>query len=127
MTGTKIGNTTLGSLLFDKTTDDDNYAKEYWLASPGILKRYHDVDFGPGCVDESANKGGYLFHSDGEWYAYGKGVRPVVSLKCDVTKAQVKKLANQSITEDDWDDYSAMPFAFGYGDTGEAGNPGIWS
>lgn len=32
----KIGSTTLGSLLFDKTGGDDNYRKGYWLASPGI-------------------------------------------------------------------------------------------
>ena len=50
MTGTKIGNTTLGSLLFDKTTSDGNYAKAYWLASPGVLVGSSDAAFGPGSV-----------------------------------------------------------------------------
>ena len=119
MTGTKIGNTTLGSLLFDKTTDDGNYAKAYWLASPGVGVDSSFAIFGPGGVDDSAGTGGYIFRSDGNWDASGLAVRPVVSLKSDVTTAQVKKLANQ--TEDDWSDYTAQWGTSGNANTGEAG------
>ena len=34
---TTIGNTTIGSLLFEGTQEADNYAKSYWLASPGAF------------------------------------------------------------------------------------------
>ena len=124
MAGTAIGNTTLGSLLFDKTTSDGNYAKAYWMASPGV-----DVDssyafFGPGYVGENAGTGYYYFDSDGDWYAGRFAVRPVVSLKFDVTTAQVKKSANQGITEDAWSGYSAQWSANGSASNGEAGNHG---
>ena len=119
MTGTKIGNTTLGSLLFDKTTDDGNYAKAYWLASPGVGVDSPYARFGPGCVAGIVGTGGYIFNADGFWNAGRRAVRPVVSLKSDVTTAQVKKLANQ--TEDDWSDYTAQWNANGSASTGEAG------
>ena len=124
MTGTKIGNTTLGSLLFDKTTDDGNYAKAYWLASPGVLVNSSLAYFGPGFVVDVAGTGYGHFNSDGGWYAGRYAVRPVVSLKSDVTTAQVKKLANQSITEDAWSGYSAQWSANGSASNGEAGNHG---
>ena len=124
MTGTKIGNTTLGSLLFDKTTDDDNYAKAYWLASPGVVVASSVVGFGPGFVGGNAGTGFNFFISDGSWLASGIAVRPVVSLKSDVTTAQVKKSANQGITEDAWSGYSAQWSANGSASNGEAGNHG---
>ena len=124
MTGTKIGNTTLGSLLFDKTTDDGNYAKAYWLASPGVNVVSSVAFFGPGFVDDDAGAGGFDFDSYGGWGALRYAVRPVVSLKSDVTTAQVKKLANQSITEDAWSGYSAQWSANGSASNGEAGNHG---
>ena len=124
MTGTKIGNTTLGSLLFDKTTDDGNYAKAYWLASPGVLVNSSCALFGPGCVEAIVGPGGDFFYSDGNWFANWYAVRPVVSLKSDVTTAQVKKLANQSITEDAWSGYSVQWSASGDASNGEAGNHG---
>ena len=122
MTGTKIGNTTLGSLLFDKTTDDDNYAKAYWLASPGVGVDSSFADFGPGVVVDGAGPGRYDFNSGGDWGAVRNAVRPVVSLKSDVTTAQVKKLANQ--TENAWSDYTAQWSANGSASNGEAGNHG---
>ena len=126
MTGTKIGNTTLGSLLFDKTTGDGNYAKAYWLASPGVVVTsscgYFGPAFGPGGVDDYAVTCGNNFDSIGYWDANSNAVRPVVSLKSDVTTAQVKKLANQ--TEDDWSDYTAQWSTSGTANTGEAGNHG---
>ena len=122
MTGTKIGNTTLGSLLFDKTTSDGNYAKAYWLASPGVCVYSSFAFFGPGGVGVSAGPGGGNFNSNGGWDAIRYAVRPVVSLKSDVTTAQVKKLANQ--TEDDWSGYTATWNANGSASNGEAGNHG---
>ena len=124
MTGTKIGNTTLGSLLFDKTTSDGNYAKAYWLASPGVSVGSSRAHFGPGGVVGNAGAGIGNFYSDGHWFAYGYAVRPVVSLKSDVTTAQVKKSANQSITEDTWSGYSAQWSTNGSASNGEAGNHG---
>ena len=124
MTGTKIGNTTLGSLLFDKTTSDGNYAKAYWLASPGVIAYSSLAGFGPGYVDAYASTGDGYFYSYGVWRACRFAVRPVVSLKYDVTTAQVKKLANQSITEDAWSGYSAHWSANGSASNGEAGNHG---
>lgn len=91
MAGTAIGNTTLGSLLFDKTTSDGNYAKAYWLASPGVLAYSSIAGFGPGGVDDYAGTGDGDFFSYGSWRADRYAVRPVVSLKSDVTTAQVKK------------------------------------
>ncbi len=80
--------------------------------------------FGPGLVVDGAGTGCNFFDSNGYWNAYGNAVRPVVSLKSDVTTAQVKKLANQSITEDAWSGYSAQWSANGSASNGEAGNHG---
>ena len=124
MTGTKIGNTTLGSLLFDKTTDDGNYAKSYWLASPGVGVDSSGACFGPGRVEAIVGPGDDFFYSDGNWFANWYAVRPVVSLKSDVTTAQVKKSANQGITEDAWSGYSPQWSANGSESNGEAGNHG---
>lgn len=124
MAGTAIGNTTLGSLLFDKTTSDGNYAKAYWLASPGVLAYSSIAGFGPGGVDDYAGTGDGDFFSYGSWRADRYAVRPVVSLKSDVMTAQVKKSANQGITEDAWSGYSAHWSANGSASNGEAGNHG---
>ena len=115
------GNVTLGSLLFDKTGGGD-YAKAYWLASPGVHADSSYACFGPGYVGEDAGTGYIYFISDGRWRAYRYAVRPVVSLKSDVTTAQVKKLANQ--TEDDWSGYTAQWNTSGEASNGEAGNHG---
>ncbi len=118
------GDVTLGSLLFDKITDDDNYAKAYWLASPGVDVDSSDAYFGPGLVGGGAGPGGDDFSSYGGWRAFRFAVRPVVSLKSDVTTAQVKKSANQGITEDAWSGYTATWNANGSASNGEAGNHG---
>ena len=122
MAGTAIGNTTLGSLLFDKTTSDGNYAKAYWLASPGVDVYSSYAYFGPGFVDGNAGPGYVDFNSNGDWYANRGAVRPVVSLKSDVTTAEVKKLDNQNVTEDTWIGYSTSWSANGSESNGEAGN-----
>ena len=80
--------------------------------------------FGPGFVDGNAGTGLFNFYSNGDWNANRDAVRPVVSLKSDVTTAQVKKSANQSITEDAWSGYSAQWSANGSASNGEAGNHG---
>ena len=122
MTGTKIGNTTLGSLLFDKTTDDGNYAKAYWLASPGVVANSGIAFFGPGLVDVYAATGYDCFDSSGRWRAHRCGVRPIITLKSNITTAEVKKLDNQNVTEDTWIGYSASWSANGSESNGEAGN-----
>lgn len=122
MAGTAIGNTTLGSLLFDKTTSDGNYAKAYWLASPGVNVVSSCASFGPGVVDDGAGAGYGNFLSCGGWFADRGAVRPVVSLKSDVTTAEVKKLDNQNVTEDTWIGYSTSWSANGSESNGEAGN-----
>ena len=85
---------------------------------------YSTARFGPGGVVVGAGTGGDFFYSDGNWFANWYAVRPVVSLKSDVTTAQVKKLANQSITEDAWSGYSVQWSASGDASNGEAGNHG---
>lgn len=122
MTGTKIGNTTLGSLLFNKTTDDGNYAKAYWLASPGVVANSGIAFFGPGLVDVYAATGYDCFDSSGRWRAHRCGVRPIITLKSNITTAEVKKLDNQNVTEDTWIGYSASWSANGSESNGEAGN-----
>lgn len=119
MTGTKIGNTTLGSLLFDKTTDDGNYAKAYWLASPGVVANSGIAFFGPGLVDVYAATGYDCFDSSGRWRAHRCGVRPIITLKSNITTAEVKKLDNQNVTEDTWIGYSASWSANGSESNGE--------
>ena len=118
------GDVTLGSLLFDKITDDDNYAKAYWLASPGVFVDSSRAGFGPGRVGGIAGAGNVNFDSGGYWFANRCAVRPVVSLKSDVTTAQVKKSANQGITEGAWSGYTAQWSTSGDASNGEAGNHG---
>ena len=85
---------------------------------------YSTARFGPGGVVVGAGTGGDYFHTYGEWIANRCAVRPVVSLKSDVTTAQVKKSANQGITEDAWSGYSVQWKANGSASNGEAGNHG---
>ena len=124
MTGTKIGNTTLGSLLFDKTTDDANYAKAYWLASPGVGADSDVAGFGPGVVLDFAGTDRACFTSYGNWYADRYGVRPIITLKSNITTAEVKKLDNQNVIEDTWSGNSTSWNANGRASNGEAGNHG---
>ena len=122
MAGTVIGNTTLGNLLFDKTTSSDNNAKAYWLASPGVCAHSGYAYFGPGCVHDGAEHGRGCFYSFGRWYADRYGVRPIITLKSNITTAEVKKLDNQNVTEDTWIGYRASWGANGSESNGEAGN-----
>lgn len=89
-------------MLFAGTTSDDNYAKSYWLASPGVYAYSGYANFGPGAVyDGLASSGGYgLFYSYGRWSAVGSAVRPVVVLKSSVTVDQLQVIADK--TEATW-------------------------
>ena len=118
---TTIGNTTIGSLLFEGTQSGDNYAKSYWLASPGACVGF--TCFGPGCVFRGlVGSGADLFYSDGGWDAYRFAVRPVVYLNSDVTVEQIQETKGSTTH---WSYDNSSPAA-GSGDAsnGEAGNHG---
>ena len=101
--GTSTSNPTLYELLFDGTTSEDNYAKSYWLASPGVCADSSLAGFGPGIVvDGYVGSDSYLFNSDGGWVAGRMAVRPVVSLKSSVTLAEIGGKGSASTT-DIWD------------------------
>ena len=95
-------------MLFAGTTEGDNYAKSYWLASPGVYAYSDRAFFGPGAVDGgvAASGIGSLFVSYGFWYAYGFAVRPVVVLKSSVTVDQLEVVADK--TEATWDTESGQ-------------------
>lgn len=101
-------NTRVYNMLFDETTSSDNYAKSYWLASPGALVVSSDAIFGPGAVGGGNVGSGYIgcFYSDGRWAASRLAVRPVVSLKSEVTNKEVSKSADQSEKDLDWTKYN---------------------
>ena len=91
---------TIYNLLFKGATSSENYAKSYWLASPGAGAYDSYACFGPGIVSDGYAASGYpLFHSNGFWRAYEFGVRPVVSLKSNITENEVKVIAGE---EHDW-------------------------
>ena len=79
-------------VIFSGTTDADNYAKSYWLASPGVYVDYIYAGFGPGVVYDGYAAAGDsgLFYSYGGFYQLAFGVRPVVSLKSNITVDDVK-------------------------------------
>ena len=89
-------------MLFAGTTDEDNNAKSYWLASPGVYALSGYACFGPGVVfDGDAYSGGNnLFGSDGGWYAGGCAVRPVVVLKSNIKVDQIHKIEDP--VEEQW-------------------------
>ena len=120
---------TLKNMLFAETTSDENYAKAYWLASPGSCTDGSVADFGPGAVADGFADCGYdfLFSSGGRWFCRGLAVRPVVTLKSNISQGDVAKLKqeNQSIEEASWKEagYTRQNITAGSGDktTGKAG------
>ena len=96
------------NMLFAGTNSSSNYAKSYWLASPGSFNGGSGAGFGPGVVDGGGVVCGSngLFVSNGRWYAGRVAVRPVVVLKSDVTIDDVPKSANQTEKEDNWSQYN---------------------
>ena len=80
----------LWEILFDGTTYEKRYAKSYWLASPGVYAYEDDAGFGPGGVYGGlAGAGGLMFYSYGGRREGNFAVRPVVSLKSNITEAEV--------------------------------------
>ena len=114
---------TLKNMLFSGTTSDANYAKSYWLASSGVGADSSFAGFGPGGVHNGrVDSGGGLFYSDGDWYADGLAVRPVVYLNSEITVEDLHVIDGQ---EDNWSAYSnGDAVASGNSSNGEAGNPG---
>ena len=85
--------------IFKDTYDYDS--KPYWLASPGVGVRSSLAYFGPGAVYEGdAGTGCGLFYSNGYEYVLGLGVRPVVSLRSNVTVEQLQEITGS--TDSDW-------------------------
>ena len=88
-------------MIFEGTTAEDNYIKSYWLASPGIYFYSWGTAFGPGAViNGRAHCGQFiLFHSKGYWAIRERAVRPIVSLKSDITVDDIKVIDE---TEEEW-------------------------
>ena len=80
----------LWNVLFDGTTYEKGYAKSYWLASPGVRVYEYGAYFESGLVGVgNAGTGLNLFNSDGSMTEYYYAVRPVVSLKSNITEQEV--------------------------------------
>ena len=88
-------------MLIAGTTDEDNNAKAYWLASPGVYAPSGNAAFGPGVVrGGGAASGTALFYSGGLWDARGCAVRPVVVLKSNIKVDQIHKIEDP--VEEQW-------------------------
>ncbi|MGN1327320.1 MAG: hypothetical protein ACI4VQ_04530, partial [Clostridia bacterium] len=113
-------NSTIQEMLFEGTLEEDNWAKVYWLASPGVACGSSDAHFGPGgVVGGGVVAGGGLFGSGGGWGAVSYAVRPVVCLNSDITVNQLQVIEGELET---WTYDNSNPVG-GDGDasTGEAG------
>ena len=90
------------NMLFIGTTNEENNAKSYWLASPGVLADSYIANYSPGFVASKVMYlGGYgLFFSNGHWNVYGFAVRPVVVLKSNINVNQLQVIETQ--TEEVW-------------------------
>ena len=118
---------TLKTMLFSGTTEDANFAKSYWLASSGVGAGSSLANFGPGFVGGgNVRSDDYLFYSDGNWFADGLAVRPVVYLNSEITVEDLHVIDGQ---EDNWSTYnnSNSLVASGNSSNGEAGNHGTSS
>ena len=103
---------TVWDMLFEGTTENANYAKSYWLASPGVRADSY-ANFGPGYVFYGiAFSGLTLFRSDGIWRANGFAVRPVVVLKSNITADQIQVIGDQ--TEATWSTSAGNSYGSGY-------------
>ena len=89
-------------MLFKGTTEEENYSKSYWLASPGVVAT-SSAEYSPGVVlDHYIGSGFQMFDSYGEWSAFSFAVRPVIVLKSNITRNQITKADNQNPTVDEW-------------------------
>ena len=97
----------IDDLLFDGT---ESFNKNYWLASIGIETDYDYVDFGLGSVVDGKVQNGYdsfLFRSNGHDSQRQYGVRPVISLKSEITVNQLKVISGSK--GEDWGESSGGP------------------
>ena len=90
-----------------------NQAKKWnWLASRSVfsISDYAYFCLGTaGTFDGVSGAGSFnMFRSNGDEYYYGYAVRPVVSLKSDVTTDTIPKIADQE--EQDWSGFSGGGF-----------------
>ena len=107
------------NMLFAGINSSSNYAKSYWLASPGSFDGGSCAVFGPGGVGAGVYCGFCgAFISDGRWNAFRFAVRPVVVLKSDISIDDVPKSDDQSEKEDDWSQYDNNSVDSGYVDEG---------
>ena len=85
-------------MLFAGTESDTKYSKSYWLASPGVKVDSYFAYWGPGTVAYGfASCGDHaLCFSDGTEYELGLAVRPVVSLKSNISQNQLQRLEDQT-------------------------------
>ena len=97
-----LSNTRIYNMLFNNVEIRQGAA--YWLASRGVNANSDDAYVGPGMVvagDGVADAGtNGLFDSGGGEDGGWAGVRPVVSLKSNITENEVPKIANK--TEETW-------------------------
>ena len=103
---------TLYKLLFEGTIESENYAKSYWLASPGaVVDPGYVAVFGPGAVyGGDAGSGGNMFYSYGYWIANEFAVRPVVHLKSEVTVDDIQVISG---SEEPWTTSPRAPVTSG--------------
>ena len=88
-----------------------NQTKKWsWLASHSVYVTSSYAGFCVGAVDGgNANMSGNVFNSNGaNYYGGGLAVRPVLSLKSDITTDTIPKIADQE--EQDWSGFSEGGF-----------------
>lgn len=106
----QMENTRAKSMLFDNIEIGNNgktTGRAYWLASCGAYASLDDdyASFGLGGVFEIGSMtyveiGNGVFSSYGYENGYGLAVRPVVSLKSEITKSEISKIPDK--VEDNW-------------------------
>ena len=96
-------NSAIYDVLFSGTTEENNFAKSYWLASPGVYVNSGGAGFAPGGVNYgvAAAGGSFLFDSYGNRSASSLAVRPVVSLKSEIKSSDIER--DVASTSDIWD------------------------
>ena len=125
MIGKPENDETITKMIFDGTIEEDNYVKSYWLATPRVFFEYDVAYVGPGAVygGGAGNVIGALFYSYGYKVALEHAVRPVVSLKPEVTVEDIKVISG---TEEEWtgNGVSRSPLESGYVEEGQIGVDG---
>ena len=96
-------NSKLYEILFKGTTSEENYAKSYFLATKGIAANEVQADWGPSRVHGGiVIKCGSLFNSDGYWVTAGMAVRPIISIKSEITENEIEKIDGPVNGEEKW-------------------------